>query len=835
MKQKIFAWLLTLALTASLLPDPALAAAVDVVTDGTVEVVESGADQDTVTETGGPVVATSGDQSYTARELMSAVGSETGGSFTLCADISGQSFQIFSGASVTIDLAGYAISHTSDVFSIMGNLTLTDSTGGSGSVSGTIRVAGGSLAIAGGTYYGDIADGSAGSVTLTGGSYYYDTIYSSYVPDGYCVRTNANDGYDVYEAFTYTFGEITPAAENMLIVIYDANNDVFSNARQSGGRWIADSLNVAETYSYEITAPGYQKVTGTISHSQTEGSPIQLTPVDTGITWAISNGTLTISGSGPMENYSSAPFAPWYGGDYASIVIDSGVTAIGDRSCTGSQVQSVSIPDTVTSIGEVALGFTSMTQITIPASVDTIGAGAFDSSNGLTIRFLGDAPALADDVFFRAAVTVEYPAGNESWDNVIGRDYGAESVNWKPYGGEADEEEKDTPELSIIPSRTTLTGGGTITLTVSGIPEGGTAALTAVGGAFNETIGNGTFRVEFPDADQTYRFQVSYAGNDDYAAATASCTVRVYESDRTDSPDRDDSGHAEQEPDPSTTTATDPDTGTVTETTEYPDGSVKEVKTATDGTVTTTKTEASGVVHETTQTPNGNVYISVSIPASTATDVDIVLDEVAANVTTVPMDPDTGEIIKTAVPGDDGYVIRVDHSADLILVDNAKDFNDTTGHWASDAINFVAAREIFSGTSNTAFSPDASMTRAMLMTVLARFDGQDTAGGSVWYESAMNWAMENGISDGSDPNGNISREQLAVMLYRYAGSPTVSGDIGSFADAGQVSDYAVDAMRWAVGTGLISGTSNDILSPQGNATRAQVATILMRFCENLVQ
>ena len=167
-----------------------------------------------------------------------------------------------------------------------------------------------------------------------------------------------------------------------------------------------------------------------------------------------------------------------------------------------------------------------------------------------------------------------------------------------------------------------------------------------------------------------------------------------------------------------------------------------------------------------------------------------------------------------------------------MLVDRSRDFTDTKGHWADDAIDFATAHELFSGTGETTFSPDSPMTRAMLMTVLARFDGQNTAGGAVWYEKAMVWAKENGISDGSDPDGSITREQLATMLWRYVGSPAGNGSLSSFGDSANVSGYAVEALRWAVGEGLISGDDAGLLAPQGSATRAQVATILMRFVES---
>ena len=116
------------------------------------------------------------------------------------------------------------------------------------------------------------------------------------------------------------------------------------------------------------------------------------------------------------------------------------------------------------------------------------------------------------------------------------------------------------------------------------------------------------------------------------------------------------------------------------------------------------------------------------------------------------------------------------------------------------------------------------------MTVLARYAGEDTTGGATWCEKGMNWAKAKGVSDGTNPNADITREQLVTMLYRYAGSPAANSSLDSFSDAASVSSYAVNAMQWAVANGIVNG-SNGKLNPQNNATRAQVAAILMRFCE----
>ena len=151
-------------------------------------------------------------------------------------------------------------------------------------------------------------------------------------------------------------------------------------------------------------------------------------------------------------------------------------------------------------------------------------------------------------------------------------------------------------------------------------------------------------------------------------------------------------------------------------------------------------------------------------------------------------------------------------------------------NWYADAVKYVTDKGLMNGTDDNQFSPNASTTRAMLMTVLARYAGEDTTGGATWYEKGMNWAKAKGVSDGTNPNANITREQLVTMMYRYAGSPKADGKLDSFSDAASVRTYAADAMQWAVANGIVNG-SNGKLNPQNNATRAQVAAILMRFCE----
>ena len=179
-------------------------------------------------------------------------------------------------------------------------------------------------------------------------------------------------------------------------------------------------------------------------------------------------------------------------------------------------------------------------------------------------------------------------------------------------------------------------------------------------------------------------------------------------------------------------------------------------------------------------------------------------------------------------------------------------FTDVSGSykWAANSVDFMYMNDIIKG-NNTKnpklFGPGAKMTRAMLVTVLYRAAGEPTVTGITnkftdnkqgqYYYNAVLWASNMGIVNGAtattfDPNGNVTREQIAAILYRYEGSPTVTGSLSGYPDQAQVSSFAVTAMQWAVGTGIITGTPNggrNYLNAKGNATRAQVAVMLHRF------
>lgn len=348
----------------------------------------------------------------------------------------------------------------------------------------------------------------------------------------------------------------------------------------------------------------------------------------------------------------------------------------------------------------------------------------------------------------------------------------------------------------------------------------------------------------------------------------------------------------EKNPDGSTTTTVTKPDGSTTEATKWPDGSKEVIETKKDGTVTTTTIDKDGNQIEVVENPDGSSKttvdnkdgsssvttvdedgkveaevklpadlvedaqekgeavtlpmpevpvttdrdeaptITVDLPSGTAVRVEIPVKRVTfGTVAVLVKDNGTEEVIKTSLTTESGVAVTLSDGDTVKIVDNSKTFTDVPGsYWGSEYIDFVTSREIFSGTGGNTFSPDASMSRGMIVTVLAAYDGADTSSnGGAWYEAGRQWAMANGISDGTNMDSALTREQLAVMLWNYAGKPA-AGSLSGYTDAASVSDWAVQAMAWCVEQGIISGMDGG-LNPQGTATRAQVATMLMQFCQ----
>ena len=217
----------------------------------------------------------------------------------------------------------------------------------------------------------------------------------------------------------------------------------------------------------------------------------------------------------------------------------------------------------------------------------------------------------------------------------------------------------------------------------------------------------------------------------------------------------------------------------------------------------------------------------------------------AGTLITVTATPDKGyELAYITVDGEkiSGSTFRMPDktvTVSALFVPVSFPFTDVkSGDWFYDAVAYVYANGLMDGTSATTFEPNANMTRAMVWAILARIDGE-TVTGADWASAARTWAMAGGVSDGTDPNGPVTREQFATMLYRYAAAKGYDVSIGqstnilSYADFASISEYAIPAMQWACGSGIVTGVTESTLEPQGTATRAQCAAMLMRFIEGV--
>ena len=305
--------------------------------------------------------------------------------------------------------------------------------------------------------------------------------------------------------------------------------------------------------------------------------------------------------------------------------------------------------------------------------------------------------------------------------------------------------------------------------------------------------------------------------------------------------------------------------GTVTQTTTGKDGSVSKTETkkdgssvtenkAADGSTGTMKTDKHGQTEAKTALSNKAVEdakrngeavkapvevkasrdsgtaptVKVELPKGAGeTKVEIPVSNVKPGTVAVLVHPDgTEEIVKNSLPTEDGIQLTVNGNATVKIVDNSKDFIDTRNHWAEDEIDFVSARGLVNGMTDTIYAPNNSTTRAQLWTILARQNDANLNGGATWYEKAQNWAKDKGVSDGANPNGTINRAQMVTMLWRTMGQPAAASG-ASFADVPADSYYA-QAVAWAVENGITAGVGGGRFDPTATCTRAQIAAFLAR-------
>ncbi len=316
--------------------------------------------------------------------------------------------------------------------------------------------------------------------------------------------------------------------------------------------------------------------------------------------------------------------------------------------------------------------------------------------------------------------------------------------------------------------------------------------------------------------------------------------------------------------------SSDPNVATVT------DGVVTAVAPGT-ATITATAGDISATCTVTVERPyvppaNPNYRIDVTTTEGGTVDKDPAAAKAGETVTLTPA-PDAGyEVGDVTVTDRFGEAVAVTENADgtytftmpsgqvkvaVTFVEVQPEplpFTDVNeGDWFHDAVRYVYDNGLMDGVGDGQFAPNATTTRAQLVTILYRLAGEPDVSGDVaftdvadglWYTNAVTWAAQNGIVNGISetefsPSGDLTREQLATILYRYAEGMgydvSASADLSGFPDAGDIQDYATEALSWAVAEGLLQGFEDDSLQPQSTATRAQIATILMRFCETVAE
>ena len=478
--------------------------------------------------------------------------------------------------------------------------------------------------------------------------------------------------------------------------------------------------------------------------------------------------------------------------------------------------------------------------------------------------------------------TIQYKLNNGEYSTALpeATNAGTYTVSYKVVG---DENHEDVDEASF----SVTIGKAAVTVTASDKTAyvGGTAPNLSksekdkdytISSLFGEDTLTGEVTLKYdpekPDMTKTGEAAIKISGtlaNDNYDVAYADgkliITTRPSSGGSSGGGSSTTKTETTNNPDGSTTKTETKSDGTVVETTTNKDGSTTKTETKKDGSSVTENKDASGSTATVKTDKNGSTEAeakisekavadakesgeAVKVPAEVKagensssaptvkvelpknageTKVEIPVKNVSGGTVAVIVHPDgTEEIVKDSLPTENGIQLTVSGNTTVKIMDNSKDFVDVKDHWAKDAIDFVSARELVNGIDAAHYAPDAATTRAQLWTILGRQNDADLTGGANWYEKAQAWSVANGISDGTNPNGTITRAQMVTMLWRTAGSAAAESKTG-FTDV-SVDSYYAQAVAWAVENGITTGVGGGRFDPNATCTRAQIATFLAR-------
>lgn len=520
------------------------------------------------------------------------------------------------------------------------------------------------------------------------------------------------------------------------------------------------------------------------------------------------------------------------------------VEEIGDSAFAGCGLTEVVGLDKLKTINMLAFKDCPLTKVVLPETLESVGLGAFaymnsDGSKLSVLVMQGETPPqMADNAFLNApeTLTVIVPEGSETA-------YG-ETTALGSFIGDSEDDPAITFSLGITPASLNLIGNGSDTIAVTAtIPAGYKLVMSNSNGnvAGAKLSDDGGYITVTAKSAGSATISVSIVSDDDsITLVTKSCNVVVgasytvtivYGNGAADGIVYIAQGESYKLP------AAPSKSGYSFIGWRGDDGSIHKanewVPISADATFT--------AVWQAINIPDPN-GITVTQPANGTIKVNP-SNGSAGTLITVTATPDEGyELAYVTVDGEkiSGNTFRMpDHDVTVsgVFVPVTFPFVDVKpGDWFYDYVVYVYSNGLMDGTSATTFEPNANMTRAMVWTILARIDGE-TVTGAAWADTARAWAMAEGVSDGTDPNGLVTREQFATMLWRYAVAKGYDVSIGgntnilSYADYDEISEWAIPAMQWACGSGIITGVTESTLVPQGTATRAQCAAMLMRFVE----
>lgn len=469
------------------------------------------------------------------------------------------------------------------------------------------------------------------------------------------------------------------------------------------------------------------------------------------------------------------------------------------------------------------------------------------------------------------------------------------------YSGKLEKEftiEKATPTLTFTPSASELRGGGKVTLTLTGLPAGGTATVSCSDSSIAVTGSGTSWTATLPNRTAAYTFTANYSGDAQHTSAEAACTVSVTK--RTSGGGSSSGGGGIEKPTGGTETVkVNPTTenGKQIVTVTIPNKKLDElVRKEVDWYYANSSLLDFGFPLETLKQLNnvsgrGDIVLKATQTTNPAggdrlawsmtlvyrlngKDTPITLSGGRAVSVKLPYVPKTGEqtaLIHAITTDGAGKVVWLDSSsydadqkAVLFSITGAGTygvgyktpvpvFNDISGHWAEEHILFVASRGLLNGTGNDQFSPNTGMTRGMFVTALGRLAGINPASyqtgkftdvaATAYYAPYVNWAAQTGIVNGTtettfSPDSQITREQMAVMMKNYADKlgydlPATLEAV-TFTDNGKIGAWSAEAVKAMQRAGILAGKDNNRFDPQGTATRAEVATVLHRFVEIVI-